>query len=126
MNYLFSFLLVSKVKFHKIKKIFMVFIYSLRPIYTFLCTIINGNIIASFVQKRNVLRFCGPKKKKINLRTYATLESPTPVPLHAIVRNLAWPLPTTFVRTYFVDDPVTRFHLFTVFVKFIFSEVEFI
>ena len=30
----------------------MVSIYSLRPIYTFLYTIINGNVIASFVQKK--------------------------------------------------------------------------
>ena len=50
---LFSFLLVSEVQFHQtnIKKISMV-----------LYTIINGNVIASFLQKRKVLRFCGPKK----------------------------------------------------------------
>ena len=42
----------------------MVSIYSLRPVYTFLCRIINDSAIASFVQKRKVLKFCG------FLRTY--------------------------------------------------------
>ena len=52
-------------------------------IYTFLHTIINGNVIASFVQKKeNFQRFCGPKK--FFLRTYATLKPPSP--LYAIER----------------------------------------
>ena len=37
-------------------------IYSLRTAYNFLYTIINDNVIAAFVQKRKVLRFCSPKK----------------------------------------------------------------
>ena len=57
----------------------MVSIYRLRPVYTFPYTMINGNVIASFVQKkRKVLRYCGPKN--FFLRTY----SETPLPL---VRN---------------------------------------
>ena len=58
----------------------------LRPVYTFLYIIINDNVIASFVQKKIVLRFCGPII--VFLRTYATL-SPPPIPptsLYAIVR----------------------------------------
>ena len=39
----------------------MVSIHSLRLVYTFLYTIINGNVIVSFAQKK-ILRFCGPKK----------------------------------------------------------------
>ena len=51
---LFSFSLVSEVKLHwnNIKKISMVSVYSLRPVYTPLYTMINGNVIASFVQKK--------------------------------------------------------------------------
>ena len=51
---LFSFSLVSEVKLHwnNIKKISMVSVYSLRPVYTSLYTMINGNVIASFVQKK--------------------------------------------------------------------------
>ena len=60
----------------------MISIYSLRLLSTFLYTIINDNVIASSVQKKeNILRFCGPKKL---LRTYATLKPPPP-PLYAIV-----------------------------------------
>ena len=79
----------------------MVSIYSLRPVYTFLYTIINDNVIAFFIQKRKVLRFCGPKT--FFLRKYATLNSPS-----LLERNrshLAWHLPSPFVRTYYVDDP---------------------
>ena len=56
----------------------MISIYSLRPVYTFLHTIINGNVIASFVQKKK--RF-----EKFFLRMYATLALP-PSPLYLILR----------------------------------------
>ena len=61
---LFSFLLVSDVKFHQtnIKKISMISIYSLMPVYTFLYTRINGNVKASFVQKENLFEFLWSKK----------------------------------------------------------------
>ena len=60
----------------------MISIHGLRSVYTFLDTMINGNVIASFVQKKaKVLRFCGPKR--FILRMYATLK-PLPTPL---VRN---------------------------------------
>ena len=54
----------------------MVPIYGLRLVYTFLYTIINDHVIASFVQKKEVLRFCGPKKiffaYVLNLETHCT------------------------------------------------------
>ena len=67
----------------------MVSICSLRPFYTFLYTIINGNVIASFVQKKL-------SKKKTGFETlwskkdwgggggslYAALKPPSP-----LVRN---------------------------------------
>ena len=55
---LFSFLLVSEVKFHQtnIIKISIVSIYSFRPVCTFLYAMINGNITACFVQKKE--KFC--------------------------------------------------------------------
>ena len=68
----------------------MVSIYSLRPVCTFLYTITNGNVIASFVQKNKnfeILR----SKKIFFLRTYATLKPPSP--LHAIVRIWLDPSP---------------------------------
>ena len=98
---LFLFLLASEVKFHStnINKISMVSIYSLKPVYTFLYTIINGNVLASFVQKkRKVLRFGGPKK--IIFTYVRNLET------SSLVRNrthLGWPLTFPFVRTYYVD-----------------------
>ena len=84
----------------------MVSVYNLRPVYTFLYIIINGNVIASFVQKKIVLRFCGPKI--VFLRTYATLSpAPPPPPRGGIVR--IWlDLSPPFVRTYYVDDPILR------------------
>ena len=89
---LFSFLLLFEVNFHKtnIKKISMVSIYSLRPFYTFLYTIENGNVIASFVQKKK--RFEILWSKKIFLRTYATLKQPSPL-LSTIVRIWLEPSP---------------------------------
>ena len=38
----------------------------------------NGNVIASFVEKRKVLRFCRPKK--MFFCTYATLKPSLPPP----------------------------------------------
>ena len=60
----------------------MASIYSLRPVYTFLYTIINDNVIASFVQKRKVLRFYDQKK------FFCTRTQPwnAPPPLYAIGR----------------------------------------
>ena len=69
----------------------MVSIYSLRPVYTFLYTIINGNVIGSFVQKKKVLRFCGPKT--LFLRTYAKLKSPLPLCIQSYAFGLTPPLP---------------------------------
>ena len=68
----------------------MVSIYSLRPVCTFLYTIINGNAIASFVQKNKnfeILR----SKKIFFLRTYATLKPPSPIARNCT--HLAWPSP---------------------------------
>ena len=49
---LLSFSLVFEIKFHfKVK------------VYTFLYTVINGNVIASFVEKRKVLRCCDERKQ---------------------------------------------------------------
>ena len=78
----------------------MVSIYNLRPVYTFLYTIINGNVIASFVQKKKSFEIL--RSKNIFLRAYTTLNPPLP-----LVRNrthLAWPLPSPLVRTYYVDE----------------------
>ena len=77
---LFSFLVVSEVKFHKtnIKKISMVSIYRLRPVHTFLYTIISGNVIVSFVQKKKSFEILWSKKIFGGGRggTYATLKPP--------------------------------------------------
>ena len=99
---LFLFLLTSEVKFHStnIKKISMVSIYSLKPVYTFLYTIINDNVLASFAQKKE--RFWDlAVQKKIFFTYVRNLETSS-----SLVRNrthLAWPLTFPFVRTYYVD-----------------------
>ena len=62
----------------------MISIYSLRAVYTFLYTIMNGNVIASFVQNKKCFEILWSKKKNF-LRTYATF-NPSPSPLYAIVR----------------------------------------
>ena len=54
----------------------MVSIYSLRPVYTFVYTTINGNVIASFVQKEKSFEILW--SKKLFLRTYATLNPSLP------------------------------------------------
>ena len=69
---LFLFLLASEVKFHStnIKKIPTVSIYSLKPVYTFLYTIINDNVLASFVQKKQKgFEIWRSKKNHFYLRT---------------------------------------------------------
>ena len=99
---LFLFLLTSEVKFHStnIKKISMVSIYSLKPVYTFLYTIINDSVLASFAQKKE--RFWDlAVQKKIFFTYVRNLETSS-----SLVRNrthLAWPLTFPFVRTYYVD-----------------------
>ena len=75
----------------------MVSIYGLRPVYTFLYAIINGNVIVSFVQKKK----SWSKKFFAHVRN---LETPAP-PLYAILRIWLDPSPPLpFVRTYYVDD----------------------
>ena len=67
----------------------MVSIYCLRPVYTFLYTIINCNVAASFVQQ---ISFEILWYKKIFFGYVRNLELPLP-----LVRNrthLAWPLPS--------------------------------
>ena len=62
----------------------MISIYSLRAVYTFLYTIMNGNVIASFVQNKKCFEILWSKKKNFCVRTQpSTLPSP---PLYAIVR----------------------------------------
>ena len=79
----------------------MVSIYCLRPVYTFLYTIINCNVAASFVQQ---ISFEILWYKKIFLGYVRNLELPLP-----LVRNrthLAWPLPLPHLRrTHYVEDP---------------------
>ena len=62
------------LRFNQFKKIFMVFIYSLRTVYTFLYTIINGNVIASFVQKNKSFEILW--SKKIFFAYQCNLEAP--------------------------------------------------
>ena len=81
----------------------MVSIYCLRPVYTFLCTIINGNVIASFVQKKKSFEIVW-SKKFFFLRTYATM-NPPPSCTQSYAFGLALPLPSPFARTYNVDNP---------------------
>ena len=59
----------------------MVSIYSLRPVYIFLYTIINDNIMTSFLQKKRSFEIL--LSKKIFFCMYATWDPPPP--LYAIV-----------------------------------------
>ena len=68
----------------------MVFIYSLRPVNTFLYTMINGNVIASFTKKEKFWDFV--VQKNFFLHTFFCLELPLP-PLQAIVRIWLDPFP---------------------------------
>ena len=102
---LFLFLLASEVKFHStnIKKIPTVSIYSLKPVYTFLYTIINDNVLASFVQKKKKGFEIWRSKKQSFLLTYATLKPPHP--LYAIVRIWVDPSPSPLcVRTMWINN----------------------
>ena len=47
----------------------MVSNYSLRPVYTFLYTIINGDVIASVVQKKKSFEILWPQKNLFCVRT---------------------------------------------------------
>ena len=57
----FSSLTISRLEIY-IKKISMVSIHSLRPVYTFLYTIINGNVITTFVQQKKSFEILWSKK----------------------------------------------------------------
>ena len=57
----FSSLTISRLEIY-IKKISMVSIHSLRPVYTFLYTIINGNVITTFVQQKKSFEILRSKK----------------------------------------------------------------
>ena len=62
----------------------MISIYSLRAVYTFLYTIMNGNVIASFVQNKKCFEILWSKKKFFCVRTHPSPRPPPP--LYAIVR----------------------------------------
>ena len=79
----------------------MVSIYSLRPVYNFLYTIIHGNVIASFVQKTKSFEILW--SKKFFSRTYTTLKPPLSPCTQSYAFGLTPPYP--FVRTYYADDP---------------------
>ena len=69
---------------------------------SFLCTIINGNVIASFTKKGKVLRFCGSKKKFF---AYIFLPWTPPTTPACNRTHLTWPFASFFVRMYYVNDP---------------------
>ena len=79
----------------------MVSIYRLRPVYTFPYTMINGNVIASFVQKKE--KFWDIVVQKI-FSCVLTLRPPPPC-TQSYAFGLTPPLP--FVRTCNMDDPLT-------------------
>ena len=75
------------------KMISMVSIYCLRPVYTFLNTIINSNVIASFVQKKKSFEILWSK----NLFVFGYVRNlKPPSPLYAIVRICLDPSPPFF------------------------------
>ena len=80
----------------------MVSIYSLRQVYTFLYTIINGNVVASFTHKKEKFEILW-SNKNFFLQTYATL-NPHPPPLNAIIRIWLDSVPSSFVRRYYVEN----------------------
>ena len=82
-------------------------IYTSRPVYSFLYTIINGNVIASFVPKKKRFETLRCKKNFFCVRTQPwTLAAPPPHPLVRNCTHLAWSLHSFFVSTYYVDDPL--------------------
>ena len=60
----------------------MVSIYNLRLVYTFLYTIINGNVIASFVQKKESFEILWTKKI-----FFTYVRNLDPLPRSPLVRN---------------------------------------
>ena len=85
----------------------MVSIYSLRPVYTILYKINNGNVIDSFVQKKKNFDILWSKKSF--LRTYATLNPSHLSPWYAIVRIWLNPYPPSFcVRTMWVTPYIVN------------------
>ena len=73
----------------------MVSIYSLRPVYTFLYTIIFKILWSK-------------KKFSVHVRNL----EPSPRPLVRNRTHLAWTLPSPFVCTYYMDDPNPIFQIF--------------
>ena len=80
----------------------MVSIYRLRPVYTFPYTIINGNVIASFVQKKE--KFWDILVQKFFFFAYLLWDPPPPC-TQSYAFGLTPLLP--FVRTCNMDDPLT-------------------
>ena len=80
----------------------MVSIYSLSLVYTFLYIKINDNVIASFVQKKKSFEILW--SKKIFFAYVRNLEPPPPSSLVHNRTHLAWPLPYSFIFTYYVDE----------------------
>ena len=81
----------------------MVSIYSFRPVYTFPYTIINGNVIASFVQKKKSFEIVW--SKKFFFFAHVRNHEPPPLPLVRNRTHLAWPLPSPLplrVRTMWI------------------------
>ena len=90
----------------------MISIYSLRPVCTFIYTIINDNVIAFFVQKNKSLRFYG--SKRFFLRTYATWKPPS-LSLYAIVRIWRDPsLPSLCIRAMWMTPKILEKFLFQI------------
>ena len=85
-------------------------IYTSRPVYSFLYTIINGNVIASFVPKKKRFETLRCKKNFFvyvrNLEPSPPPPTPPPTPLVRNCTHLAWSLHSFFVSTYYVDDPL--------------------
>ena len=86
------------------KKISKVSIYRLRPVYTFLYTVVNGNVRASFVQKKKKIEILWSKK---TVCMYLRNRQNTSPPLPPCTQSYAFGLtiPSPFVRTYYMDDP---------------------
>ena len=96
-----------------LKRFPMVSVYCLRPVYTFPYTIINGNIIASFVLKKKSLIFC-------SLKIFCVRTQPwnRPSPLVRNHTHLSEPYPPPLcVRTTCMTLHELIFVLFHLFVK---------
>ena len=78
----------------------MVSIYSLKPVYTFLYTIINCNVIASFVQKKKSFEILWSKKNFLCVHTQPWNSPPS---LYTIVHIWLDPSPPSLcVRTMWI------------------------